>query len=170
MAYDDSANVRHQAESLWVDWEQQQASLSAAMKQLAGTRLHAESRDGLVRVVANSAGDLVQVHIDSGAFRSSTPEKLGRSIAEAVQGAAHKAEQAMARAMAPLVGPAESMSDLTDLFPGAHHLRELRESFSAESTPAEDDTTRVAPPLAGTEDPDDDEDCGPSGSWFRPTH
>ncbi|MEV2218703.1 hypothetical protein AB0E01_02350 [Nocardia vinacea] len=53
-------------------------------------------------MTSNAAGVPLEVHVEPEAFKRSTPEKLGRSITDAVQAAAAQAHELSQQAVAPI--------------------------------------------------------------------
>ncbi|WP_433663013.1 YbaB/EbfC family nucleoid-associated protein [Nocardia sp. CA-128927] len=128
--------LRGQVDSLLETFEQQRRDLAEAQSTLASTTVTAWSSDNLIRVVSNAAGVPVEVHVEPEAFKRSSPEKLGRSITEAVQAAARQAVDATQQAIAPMEDVTAGLPDLSDLVPGAPSIRDLvRTMFPEPPTP-----------------------------------
>lgn len=111
--------LQEQVESMMATVQRQQDQLAAAQSQLASVFGRGESVDGLVRATANAAGTITNVELTADAFGRSTPEKLGRSITEAVQKAAAGAQEETAALFAPVIAANDELPDLADLVPGA---------------------------------------------------
>lgn len=141
--------LRVEIDALLETFAQQRDHLGEVRSQLASTTVTAWSADNLVRVDSNAAGIPVDVHLEPAAFKRSTPDKLARSVLEAVQAAARQAGEATRQAIAPLEAMAAEVPDLPTLIPGAPSVRELFANLS--SHPAAD------PPEAAAEPVDEDE-------------
>ncbi|MDN2501463.1 YbaB/EbfC family DNA-binding protein [Nocardia nova] len=132
--------LRLEVDSLLATFEQQKRELADVQERLAATTAEAWSADNLVRVVANVAGVVVEVHLEPEAFKRSTPEKLGRSMAEAAQAAARRAGELSQQALAPIQEVAGDVPDLSDILPGAPSIKDLMNTLlpdPAESAPAQ---------------------------------
>lgn len=106
MTDSDRASARARNDALRADvgellatFEQQRRGLAEAQVRPATMTVTVWSADNLVRVEPNTAGVPVQVHLEPEAFKRSTPEKLGRSITEAVQSAARQAAELLSQAI-----------------------------------------------------------------------
>lgn len=117
--------LRAQVDSMLAALDRQQQHMAEVTERLARATTEARSADGLVRVVVNAAGIPTQVHLDPEAFKRSRPERLGESMVEAAQAAAHRAAESTRAAIAPVQEIAARMPDLSDLVPGAPSLRAL---------------------------------------------
>ncbi|GAA5058355.1 YbaB/EbfC family nucleoid-associated protein [Nocardia callitridis] len=145
--------LRDQVDSMLSAFDEQRRELTEAQGQLAAATGEAWSSDNLVRVVCNVAGIPLEVQLDEGAFKRSTPQKLGRSIAEAAQAAAAIAARKSAELFAPVNNLADEIPDLSDLIPGAPSIKDLVASLipdAATQPPAQPD-----PPHFDDEDEDD---------------
>lgn len=142
--------MRAEMDGLLESFEQQRAQLGELQARLAATTVSVWSADNMVRIDSNVAGIPVDVHIDAGAFKRTTPDKLARSVLEAVHAAARQAGDATQQAMAPLEAEVGAMPDLSELIPGAPSIRDMVSSFS-EPPPA-------TPPQATPELTDEEED------------
>lgn len=127
--------LRADVDELLATLERQRRDLAEAQTRLASMTVTAWSSDNLVRVESNAAGVPVRVHLEPEAFKRSTPEKLGRSITEAVQAAARRATEAAEQAYAPVEEVAGDVPDLPDLVPGAPSIRALVDSLFPDPTP-----------------------------------
>lgn len=145
--------LQEQVESMMATVQRQQHQLATAQGQLASVVGRGESADGLVRATANAAGTITNVELAADAFGKSTPEKLGRSITEAVQKAAAGAQEATAALFAPVIAANDELPDLADLVPGAPSIKDLLPSAVAAPV-------AMAEPV-GVEDDDD-------GPWQQP--
>ncbi|WP_227984233.1 YbaB/EbfC family nucleoid-associated protein [Nocardia spumae] len=146
--------LRLQVDSLLETFEQQRRELAEVQRQLAETTAEAWSSDGLVRVVANVAGVVLEVHLIPEAFKRSTPDKLGKSMAEAAQAAARQAAELSQRAFAPIQDVAGDVPDLSDIVPGAPSLKDLMSTLLPDpAAPGADE--RPEPPAFDDEDEDD---------------
>ena len=141
--------LREQVDSMLAAFDQQRRELADAQSRLTSTTGEAWSSDNLVRVVSNVAGVPLEVHLAPEAFKRSTPEKLGRSIAEAAQAAARTAAEKSRQALAPIEEIAGTLPDLSDLVPGAPGIKDLVRSMLPE--PA------ARPPSATPPSDEDDE-------------
>ncbi|MEU1982666.1 YbaB/EbfC family nucleoid-associated protein [Nocardia sp. NPDC019395] len=117
--------LRESVDELLVTFERQRAEMAEVGRRLAATTVTAWSSDNLVRVDANTAGIPVDVHLTAEAFKRSTPEKLGRSILEAVQKAARQAGEVSQQAWAPVAALAGDVPDLPDIAPGMPSIKSL---------------------------------------------
>ncbi|WP_228002519.1 YbaB/EbfC family nucleoid-associated protein [Nocardia australiensis] len=117
--------LREQVDSMLSAFEQQRSGLADAQARIAAVTGEAWSEDNLVRVVCNVAGIPLEVHVEAAAFKRSTPEKLGRSIAEAAQAAAQAAAEKSQSVFGPIGDIANDMPDLSDLIPGAPSIKDL---------------------------------------------
>lgn len=115
-------DLRSQVESTMADLDRRVAHLKTAQDDAAAVTGTATSADGLVRVLVNAAGVVVNTEVHPDAFTRSTPQALGRSMVQATQAAARDARMQVDAVMAPLT---EGASDLADLVPGAASLRDL---------------------------------------------
>ncbi|WP_225725501.1 MULTISPECIES: YbaB/EbfC family nucleoid-associated protein [unclassified Nocardia] len=118
-----------EVQSMLTQFEQQQRDIAAAQAEMSQMTAEAWSSDKLVRVVCNAAGVPKEVHLAAEAFRRSTPEKLGRSMAEAAQAAAASAAERARQAFAPIAEMADAAPDLSDLVPGAPGIKDLFQSM-----------------------------------------
>lgn len=132
-----NAALRGEVDSLLETYEQQRHELAAAQAELATATVTAWSSDNLVRVTSNAAGVPLEVHLEAEAFKRSTPDKLGRSITEAVQSAASQANEMSMRAVAPVQELADGIPDLPELIPGAPSIREMVRSLFPEPPTSE---------------------------------
>ncbi|WP_280273131.1 YbaB/EbfC family nucleoid-associated protein [Nocardia wallacei] len=135
--------LRVQVDSMLETYEQQRRELADLQTRLASTTGEAWSSDNLVRVVSNVSGVPLEVHLVPEAFKRSTPEKLGRSIAEAAQSAAQSATELSQQAVAPIEELAGELPDLSDILPGAPSIKDLVRSLLPEPTSA----TQAPPPM-----------------------
>ncbi|WP_328392235.1 YbaB/EbfC family nucleoid-associated protein [Nocardia sp. NBC_00416] len=119
----DAGVLRESVDQLLGTFERQRQAMSEVRQRLAETTVSVWSADNLVRVDANTAGVPVQVHLTPEAFKRSTPEKLGRSILEAVQQAARRATDLSRDAWAPIQDMAGEVPDLPDLAPGMPSIK-----------------------------------------------
>ncbi|ATL65164.1 YbaB/EbfC family nucleoid-associated protein [Nocardia terpenica] len=117
--------LRDQVDSLLETFEEQRRQLAEVHQRLAATTVEAWSSDNLVRVVSNIAGVPLEVHLVPEAFKRSTPEKLGRSITEAVEAAARSAAVQSQQAFAPIQELAGAIPDFSDIVPGAPSIKDL---------------------------------------------
>ncbi|CAM4390269.1 YbaB/EbfC family nucleoid-associated protein [Nocardia ninae] len=147
-------SLRDQVDSLLETFDQQRRNLAEAQATLATATVTARSSDNLIRVVSNAAGVPVEVHVEPDAFKRSTPEKLGRSITEAVQSAARQALEATQQAVAPIEAAADGIPDLSDLIPGAPNIRQLVRSMFPE--PLTQEVTTAAEPMPLDEEAEDE--------------
>ncbi|WP_237755104.1 YbaB/EbfC family nucleoid-associated protein [Nocardia nova] len=145
--------LRTQIDSLLETFEQQRRELTDVQQQLAATTAEAWSSDGLVRVVANVAGVVTEVQLIPEAFKRSTPDKLGKSITEAAQAAAHRAGELSQQALAPIQQVAGDIPDLSDIVPGAPSIKDLMSTLLPD--PAAE-PERPAEPAAYEEEDEDD--------------
>ena len=123
--------MRNQVDHILDALAQQQAQASEVYQQLAAVRATATSADGTVTVTVTGSGTLTAVQFTPEALHS-TPERLGRSVVEAGQEAARRANEQNDALTAPMLADADAMPDLPDLVPGAPSLRELREPWRRE--------------------------------------
>lgn len=121
--------LRESVDELMATFERQRTEMADIQQRLATTTVTAWSADNLVRVDANTAGVPVEVHLTPEAFKRSTPEKLGRSILEAVQSAARQASEVSQQAWAPLTALAEDTPDLPDIAPGMPSIKSVVDSL-----------------------------------------
>ncbi|BCK54428.1 YbaB/EbfC family nucleoid-associated protein [Nocardia wallacei] len=142
--------LRIQVDSMLETYEQQRRELADLHSRLASTTGEAWSSDNLVRVVSNVSGVPLEVHLVPEAFKRSTPEKLGRSMAEAAQAAARAATEQSQQAVAPIEELAGELPDLSDIVPGAPSIKDLVRSLLPEPTP-----DAQAPPPLDEEEEDD---------------
>lgn len=130
--------LRESVDELMATFERQRTEMAAVEQRLAATTVTAWSADNLVRVDANTAGVPVDVHLTPESFKRSTPEKLGRSILEAVQSAARQATEVSQQAWAPLAALADDVPDLPDIAPGMPSIKSVVDSLFPDpvTTPA----------------------------------
>lgn len=145
--------LRAQVDSMLETFEQQRRGLADAQAQLAAARIEAWSADKMVRVVTNAAGIPLEVHLDPDAFKRSTPDKLGKSMAEAAQSAARQAVDQSQQAVAPIEELAGSVPDLSDLIPGAPSIKDLVRNMLPDP-PTKQSAPSTPPPV----DEDDEDD------------
>ncbi|WAM16081.1 YbaB/EbfC family nucleoid-associated protein [Rhodococcus sp. JS3073] len=147
--------LQDQIDSMLATLDRQTQDLHAAQQQVAQLRVSAESADGLVQVVVNSVGGVVDVRLARDVFRRSTPESLGRAMTEASRRAGEAAHTESMRIMGSIVSATETLPDLPDLVPGAPSLRDFlpRLEPGVDAVPADRDL-----------DPDDPDDA----RWNRP--
>ncbi|GCE39675.1 hypothetical protein Rhow_003199 [Rhodococcus wratislaviensis] len=147
--------LQGQIDSMLATLDRQTQDLHAAQQQVAQLRVTGESADGLVQVVVNSVGGVIEVHLAPDAFRRSSPESLGRAMTDAARRAGVAAHAESMRIMGSIVSATETLPDLPDLVPGAPSLRDFLPPLVPEGggTPVDPEPTR-----------DDDGD----GSWSRP--
>ncbi|CAG7607525.1 YbaB/EbfC family nucleoid-associated protein [Rhodococcus opacus] len=117
--------LQNQIDSMLATLDRQTQDLHAAQQQVAQLRVSGASADGLVQVVVNSVGGVVDVHFAPDAFRRSTPESLGRAMTEAARRAGEAAHSESMRIMGSIVSATETLPDLPDLVPGAPSLRDF---------------------------------------------
>ncbi|GAB2709055.1 YbaB/EbfC family nucleoid-associated protein [Nocardia thraciensis] len=144
-----NAELRDQVDSMLVTFEQERRELSEVQARLAATTGEAWSSDNLVRVVSNVSGIPIEVHLTPESFKRSTPERLGRSVAEAAQAAARAAADRSEQATAHLQAAADRLPDLPDIVPGAPSIKDVMRSLVPE--PAE------APPPPPIDDEEEDD-------------
>ncbi|MDV7089259.1 hypothetical protein GXW84_09120 [Rhodococcus sp. IEGM 248] len=143
--------LQNQIDSMLATLDRQTQDLHAAQQQVAQLRVSGALADGLVQVVVNSVGGVVDVHLAPDAFRRSTPESLGRAMTEAARRAGEAAHTESMRIMGSIVDATETLPDLPDLVPGAPSLRDF--------------LPRLEPDVGGGEpDPDNPDDA----RWNRP--
>ncbi|WP_225731250.1 MULTISPECIES: YbaB/EbfC family nucleoid-associated protein [unclassified Nocardia] len=94
--------LQGQVDTMLDAYQRQIRDIADARDNLAVVRVDGWSADNLIRVTANSAGVPVEVWVDPAAFKRTTPEKLGPSIAEAAQNAARAAKARVAAELAPI--------------------------------------------------------------------
>lgn len=138
-----NAAMREQVSSLLEGLQRQTAQLQEAQDAAMAATGEATSADGLATVHVNAVGIVTDVQISPSAFKSSTPEKLARSFAQAAQAAARDARGKADAAMAPMQ---QNVPDLPDFFPGTPSLKDLM------PTPPPEPTTPAKP----AEQSDDD--------------
>ncbi|MGV9862462.1 YbaB/EbfC family nucleoid-associated protein [Rhodococcus koreensis] len=147
--------LQGQIDSMLATLDRQTQDLRAAQHQVAQLRVTGESADGLVQVVVNSVGGVVEVHLAPDAFRRSTPESLGRAMTDAARRAGEAAHAESMRIMGSIVSATETLPDLPDLVPGAPSLRDF--------------LPPLVPKGGGTPaDPEPAPDDHGDGSWNRP--
>ena len=117
--------LQDQIDSMLATLDRQTQELHAAQQQVAQLRMSGASTDGLVQVVVNSVGGVVDVRLAPDAFRRSTPESLGRAMTEAARRAGEAAHTESMRLMGSIVAATETLPDLPDLVPGAPSLRDF---------------------------------------------
>ncbi|GGL04076.1 YbaB/EbfC family nucleoid-associated protein [Nocardia jinanensis] len=117
--------LRDSVDQLLSTFERQREAMAEVRQRLAATTVSVWSADNLVRIDANTAGVPVEVHLTPEAFKRSTPEKLGRSILEAVQQAARQAGDLSREAWAPIQEMAGEIPDLPDIAPGMPSIKTL---------------------------------------------
>lgn len=142
--------LRDSVEELLSTLERQRQAMAEVRQRLAASTVSVWSADNLVRVDANTAGIPVQVHLAPEAFKRSTPEKLGRSILEAVQQAARQANDLAREAWAPVQEMAGEIPDLPDIAPGMPSIR----SLTADLFP--DPVTEAEPPTPMNREEEDE--------------
>lgn len=147
--------LQGQIDSMLATLDRQTQDLHAAQQQVTQLRVTGESADGLVQVVVNSVGGVVEVHLAPDAFRRSSPESLGRAMTDAARRAGVAAHAESMRIMGSIVSATETLPDLPDLVPGAPSLRDF--------------LPPLVPEGGGTPvDPEPARDDHGDGSWSRP--
>ncbi|MFC9832280.1 YbaB/EbfC family nucleoid-associated protein [Rhodococcus sp. NPDC127530] len=147
--------LQNQIDSMLATLDRQTQDLHAAQQQVAQLRVSGASADGLVQVVVNSVGGVVDVHVAPDAFRRSTPESLGRAMTDAARRAGETAHAESMRIMGSIVSATETLPDLPDLVPGAPSVRNF--------------LPRLEPDVGGVpadREPDPDDPDNPR--WNRP--
>lgn len=104
-----------QVDTMLAGYEQQLRDIADARDTLAAATALGWSSDNLVR--ANSAGVPIDVWIDPGVFKRSTPERLGASMTEAAQVAARAAKARIDAVLAPITGAAAAPEVLLAEYP-----------------------------------------------------
>ncbi|WP_406231570.1 YbaB/EbfC family nucleoid-associated protein [Nocardia sp. NBC_01009] len=120
--------LRNQVNDILDAYEQHQARVVEAYRQLETIRVQATSPDQLVVVTVDAQGVLSDVQLTMAAMRT-TPEQLGRSITEATQAAARAAQERAEALIAETSAAADDMPDLPDIVPDAPSLSDIRAAF-----------------------------------------
>lgn len=115
-----NAAMQEQVNSLLSGLQQQTDQLREAQAEAMSATGRATSADGLVTVHVNAAGIATDVEVSSSAFKTSTPDKLGRAFLQATQAAAQDARSRADAALAPLH---QDVPDLPDVFGDAPSLK-----------------------------------------------
>ncbi|MET9490903.1 YbaB/EbfC family nucleoid-associated protein [Nocardia sp. NPDC006630] len=126
--------LRDQIEDTVDAYERQQSELAELFHHLDTARVQADSADKLVEIVADGAGEIVEVRLTAAAMRTA-PERLGRSIVEAARTATRLAQQQTAARAAAITAGLESLPDLPDLASEAPSLHDIRALFRRDGDP-----------------------------------
>ncbi|WP_405137585.1 YbaB/EbfC family nucleoid-associated protein [Nocardia sp. NBC_01388] len=126
--------LRDQIEDTVDAYERQQSELAELFHHLDTARVQADSADKLVEIVADGAGEIVEVRLTAAAMRTA-PEQLGRSIVEAARAATRLAQQQTAARAAVITAGLESLPDLPDLASEAPSLHDIRALFRRDGDP-----------------------------------
>ncbi|WP_216911544.1 YbaB/EbfC family nucleoid-associated protein [Nocardia noduli] len=94
--------LRRQVDGMMSTYEQQLRDIAAAKSTLATVSSQGWSDDSLVRVTVNGAGIPIDVWVDAGALKRSTPEGLAASFLRAAQSAARSAKADIDTLLAPV--------------------------------------------------------------------
>ncbi|MFB8006015.1 YbaB/EbfC family nucleoid-associated protein [Nocardia sp. NPDC056000] len=130
-----NAELKRMVNSLLDGLDDQAAAIPEVVARLSTSQSSAWSADQLVEVTVDAYGVVVNTRLAENALRSGTPERLARSITEAARAAAQVAEKQRAQIIAPIADAAHGLPDLSDLFPGAPSLQEIRGIVGAAATP-----------------------------------
>ncbi|MEV0252100.1 YbaB/EbfC family nucleoid-associated protein [Nocardia sp. NPDC050712] len=135
-------------------YEQQLRDIANARAALAASTAQGWSDDNMVRVTTNSAGVPVEVWVDPGAFKRSTPEKLADSFLQAAQFAARSARSEMDALLAPVTAAAAEFTPQEQLYEELPFIG----APVGDILPSPPEPPVSAPPSAPV---DEDEDEGP---------
>lgn len=129
--------IRNQLDHILDAFERQRGRLQDIYRQSEETRIQAISPDRSVEVTVDAGGVLTDLHLTSEAMRRS-PEQLSRSIVDAVQAAAGRAQQQTEALAAPVDTVLDDLPDYPDIAPEAAALRDIRAFFRSddEATPS----------------------------------
>ncbi|MBE9373048.1 YbaB/EbfC family nucleoid-associated protein [Saccharopolyspora sp. HNM0983] len=117
-----NAAMQEHVSSLLTGLQRQTEQLQQAQAEAMSATGRATSPDGLVTVHVNAAGIATDVEVSPSAFKTSTPDKLGRAFLQAGQAAAQDARSRADAALAPLQ---QDVPDLPDVFADAPSLKNL---------------------------------------------
>jgi nucleoid-associated protein EbfC len=90
--------------------QQMQSQLFTAQQELADTEVEGSAGGGLVTVVVNGQGELVDVTIAAGAIDPAEPEESAQTIADLVLAAVRDAYDAVTELQQEAMGPFAGMS------------------------------------------------------------
>ena len=125
-----SANngMHNQLEHILDAFARQQGHLSELFRQAESARTAASSPDRSVEVTVDAGGVLTDLHLTTAALRH-TPEQLSRSIVDAVQAAAHRAQQQTEALATTVDADLDDLPDYPDLTTEAASRHEIRAYF-----------------------------------------
>lgn len=129
--------MRNQLDHILDAFERERGRLQDIYRQSEETRVQAISPDRSVEVTVDAGGVLTDLHLTPEAMRR-TPEQLSRSIVDAVQAAAGRAQQQTEALAAPVDTVLDDLPDFPDLTPEAASLSDIRAFFRGddEATPS----------------------------------
>lgn len=127
--------MRNQLDHILDAFERQRGRLQDLYHQSENTRIRASSPDRSVEVTVDAAGVLTDLHLTAAAMRH-TPEQLSRSIVDAVQAAAGRAQQQTEALAAPVDAGLGDLPDYPDLVSEATSLHEIRAFFRGDNKDA----------------------------------
>ncbi len=84
-----------------LDLQREAKKLEKQMKKITA---EAESKDGLVRVKASAAGDVLAIEIDDSLLNPESKQRLQKDIIEAIQKALKNAQKAAANSLMGQIG------------------------------------------------------------------
>ncbi|WP_194817499.1 YbaB/EbfC family nucleoid-associated protein [Nocardia sp. XZ_19_385] len=157
--------LQGQVDTMLSTYEQQLRDIANARDALAASTSEGWSDDNMIRVTTNAAGVPVEVFVDPGAFKRSTPEQLAASFLQASQVAAHSAKSAMDTLLAPVTAAAAEFTPPEQFY---EELPFIGEPIG-DILPSPPEPAAVAPapePLL----PADDEDEGPHWKGLGANH
>ncbi|NUS44852.1 MAG: YbaB/EbfC family nucleoid-associated protein [Mycobacteriaceae bacterium] len=128
-----NSEVINQVAEMEAAFHRQQGEMAEALRKLGQARIRVKSADRLVELVANTSGIVTELSLSPDAFRHNTPERLARSINEAIQAGAAAAARAREEYLAPVIEAAGDVPDLDELIPGAPSLRQWRDQLSGQA-------------------------------------
>lgn len=98
-------------DALRAEIDRKQANLADSERRLVAVTATGRSVDGLAEVTVSATGAVTSVWLAPETFRRSTPEYLGRSVAEAAQQATRQVRQSARVAVAPIAAVGKEVAD-----------------------------------------------------------
>jgi DNA-binding protein YbaB len=123
-------------DAILAEIDRKEADLEAAERRLAAVTATARSADGLAEVTVSATGAVTSIHLSPEAFRRSTPEYLGKSVAEAAQQATRQVRQSTRAAVTPIAAVGKELAEAVEepQAPRAHTQSAQIDGIGAEAS------------------------------------
>ncbi|MFF2554732.1 YbaB/EbfC family nucleoid-associated protein [Nocardia sp. NPDC058058] len=130
-----NSELKRLVNSLLDGLDAQSADIPDICERLSKSQCSGYSEDKLVEITVDAYGVVIDTKLAAQALQSRSREHLAQSITQAARAAAAAAEQQRTEIISPLTATVEGLPDLSDLFPGAPSLREIRGIIGMATTP-----------------------------------